>query len=68
MMKTYLPVVAALVATSTSGYPPDDIRAKVPEWDELLVKYGFDYDVYEVETLDSWVLTLFRITGKAGER
>ena len=68
MIKTYILGVAALLATATHGYPPDEMRAKVPEWDSLLVKYGFDYDVYEVETLDSWVLTLFRITGKAGER
>lgn len=28
--------------------------------------YGYDYEVYTVETEDQWSLTLFRILGKIG--
>ena len=44
------------------------MRAKVPEWDALMTNYGFDYEAYEVQTDDEWLLTLFRVKGMAGVR
>ena len=57
----------ALVANSAFAYPADADRESVKKWDDLAVAWGFDYEMYTVTTEDSWDLTLFRITGKAGE-
>ena len=32
-----------------------------------MTNWGYDYEMYKVITDDKWELTLFQITGKAGE-
>ena len=57
----------ALVASTALAYPSDEERATVQEFDDVMTQWGYDYEMYKVTTEDAWVLTLFRIIGKAGE-
>ena len=57
----------ALFATSVLAYPADADRQTVQAWDDVLTKWGYDYEMYTATTDDQWDLTLFRILGKPGE-
>ena len=64
MSRTFAAV--ALISATALAYPTTEQRASVKVWDDLMVKYGYDYELYKVQTEDQWELSLFRIIGKAG--
>lgn len=66
-MQRFPVALAALVSNRAFAYPAAADRESVKEWDDLAVAWGFDYEMYTVQTDDAWELTLFRITGKVGE-
>ncbi len=57
-------VVVSLFALCVFGYPPHSCM-KAPE---ILADFGYSTESYTVTTEDGYRLTLFHITGKAGEK
>lgn len=57
----------ALFTTEALAYPSAAERASVQDWDDMAVKYSFDYEIHEAVNEEQWTLTMFRIIGRDGE-
>ena len=67
--KLLITLTVVLSTISVSALPTVAERNTIKEWDEMITgRFGYDYELYEVETDDDWTLTLFRITGKIGSK
>jgi len=65
-LKQMLKTIAALVSTAFATPTWEQVNM-VPEWDELMVGLGYDYELYQTaDQANHFILTMFRITGPLG--
>ena len=75
-----LALLAAVASAADSETPTEGSSCAVVEWKletdltpygdfaATMESYGYDWEPYTVQTSDGWLLTLFHVLGRYGER
>ena len=65
-MRNFFAVAMAATSSGVLGQAglTQSQRLEIREFDDVVARYGYFYEMYQVETEDDWTLTLFRIKGQ----